>query len=37
MASTLWEAESPRLALCGLRAYRWVSFYHRMRPVEGDT
>ena len=33
----LWEAESPRLALCGLRAYRWDSLYHRMRPVGGDT
>ena len=31
----LWEAESPRLALCGLRAYRWDSLYHRMRPVGG--
>ena len=28
----LWDAESPRLALCGLRAYRWDSLYHRMRP-----
>ena len=25
----LWEAESPRLALSGLRAYRWDSLYHR--------
>ena len=33
----LWEAESPRLALSGLRAYRWESLYHRMRPVGGDT
>ena len=34
----LWEAESPRLALCGLRAYRWDSLYHRMRqsPVRGN-
>ena len=31
----LWEAESPRLALCGLRAYRWDSLYHRMRAVGG--
>ena len=31
----LWEAESPRLALSGLRAYRWESLYHRMRPVGG--
>ena len=31
----LWEAESPRLALCGLRAYRWDSLYHRMRSVGG--
>ena len=28
----LWAQESPRLALCGLRAYRWDSLYHRMRP-----
>ena len=33
----LWEAESHRLVLSGLRAYRWDSLYHRMRPVEGDT
>ena len=33
----LWARESPRLALCGLRAYRWDSLYHRMRPVGGDT
>ena len=33
----LWEAESPRLALSNLRAYRWDSLYHRMRPVGGDT
>ncbi len=33
----LWAQESPRLALCGLRAYRWDSLYHRMRPVGGDT
>ena len=34
----LWEAESPRLALCGLRAYQWDSLYHRMRqsPVRGN-
>ena len=32
-----WAQESPRLALCGLRAYRWDSLYHRMRPVGGDT
>ena len=31
----LWEAESPRLALSNLRAYRWESLYHRMRPVGG--
>ena len=31
----LWEAESPRLALSGLRAYRWDSLYHRMRSVGG--
>ena len=33
----LWEPESPRLALSGLRAYRWDSLYHRMRhrPIEG--
>ena len=31
----LWEAESPRLALSSLRAYRWDSLYHRMRPVGG--
>ena len=29
----LWEPESPRLALSGLRAYRWDSLYHVMRPV----
>ena len=28
----LWEPESPRLPLSGLSAYRWDSFYHRMRP-----
>ena len=33
----LWEADSPRLALSGLRAYRWDSLYHRMRPVGGDV
>ena len=27
----LWEPESPRLPLSGLRAYRWDSLYHRMR------
>ena len=34
----LWEPESPRLALSGLRAYQWDSLYHRMRhrPVEGN-
>ena len=34
----LWEAESPRLALSDLRAYRWDSLYHRMRqsPVRGN-
>ena len=34
----LWEPESPRLALSGLRAYHWDSLYHRMRhrPVGGD-
>ena len=26
----LWEAESPRLALSGLRDYQWDSLYHRM-------
>ncbi len=31
----LWEADSPRLALSGLRAYRWDSLYHRIRPVGG--
>ncbi len=33
----LWEAESPRLSLSGLRAYQWDYLYHRMRhrPVEG--
>ena len=33
----LWEPESPRLALSGLRAYQWDSLYHRMRqsPVGG--
>ena len=33
----LWEPESPRLPLSGLRAYQWDSLYHRMRhrPVEG--
>ena len=32
----LWEPESPRLPLSGLRAYQWDSLYHRMRhrPVE---
>ena len=28
----LWEPESPRLPLSGLRAYQWDSLYHRMRP-----
>ncbi len=34
----LWEPESPRLPLSGLRAYQWDSLYHRMRhrPVEGN-
>ena len=34
----LWELESPRLALSGLRAYQWDSLYHRMRqrPVGGN-
>ena len=34
----LWEPESPRLVLSGLRAYQWDSLYHRMRqsPVEGN-
>ena len=27
----LWELESPRLPLSGLRAYQWDSLYHRMR------
>ena len=33
----LWEPECPRMALSGLRAYRWDSLYHRMRhrPVGG--
>ena len=33
----LWEPDSPRLPLSGLRAYQWDSLYHRMRhrPVEG--
>ncbi len=33
----LWEPESQRLLLSGLRAYHWDSLYHRMRhrPVEG--
>ena len=29
----LWEPESPRLLLSGLRGYQWDSLYHRMRPV----
>ena len=33
----LWEPESPRLPLSGLRAYQWDYLYHRMRPVGGDT
>ena len=34
----LWELESPRLGLSGLRAYQWDSLYHRMRqrPVGGN-
>ena len=28
----LWESDSPRLPLSGLRAYQWDSLYHRMRP-----
>ena len=28
----LWEPESPRRVLSGLRAYQWDSLYHRMRP-----
>ena len=34
----LWEPESPRLALSGLRAYQWDSLHHRMRqsPVGGE-
>ena len=34
----LWEPESPRLPLSGLRAYQWASLYHRMRhrPVGGN-
>ena len=32
----LWEPESPRLALSGLRAYQWDSLYHRMPPVGGE-
>ena len=33
----LWEPDSPRLPLSGLRAYQWDSLYHRMRhrPVGG--
>ena len=33
----LWEPESPRLSLSGLRAYQWDYLYHRMRhrPVGG--
>ena len=33
----LWEPESPRLPLSGLRAYQWDSLYNRMRqsPVGG--
>ena len=36
----LWEPESPRLPLSGLRAYQWDSLYNRMRhrPVgRGDS
>ena len=29
----LWAPESPRLTLSDLRAYRWDSLYHVMRPV----
>ena len=29
----LWEPDSPRLPLSGLRAYQWDSLYHRMRHV----
>jgi len=34
----LWESESPRLPLSGLRAFQWDSLYHRMRqsPVGGN-
>ncbi len=34
----LWELESPRLPLSGLRAYQWDSLYNRMRqsPVGGN-
>ena len=34
----LWEPESPRLPLSGLRAYQWDYLYHRMRhrPVGRD-
>ena len=34
----LWEPESPRLPLSGLRAYQWDSLYNRMRqsPVGGE-
>ena len=34
----LWEPESPRLPLSGLRAYQWDSLYNRMRqsPVGGN-
>ena len=34
----LWEPESPRLPLSGLRAYQWDTLYHRVRhrPVEGN-
>ena len=33
----LWESRPRRLALSGLRAYRWDSLRHRMRPIEGET
>ena len=35
----LWEPDSPRLALSGLRAYQWDSLYHRMRhrPVASSN
>ena len=33
----LWQAESPRLALSGLRAYGWDALRHRVRPIGGDA